>query len=612
MPTTAPATRRQVLTALGTTTALAACAPTIRKWEAAAPGSSPAAVLDGMAEAILSTYPEAATSLGLDDGRRAALKSQLADRSLTGRAAMAEAARRRLAVLEGMTDAPGRLDVAVTRAAHELAVAGYAFPYGDVAVLDPNNNYRNSPYVVAQNVGAFVDIPDLLDSKHTVERPADADAWLLRVQAYARQLTSETERMRHAAGLGVTLPSFLADKAIAQQAGALARPDGEWTVVTSLAGKARAAGLEGRYAERAVSLVRDQVRPALTAQLAELRRQRAGATDTAGVWALPQGEEWYRWALRAATTTNLSPKEIHQRGLDELAELHGRMDPILRAQGLTQGTVGARMAALTADPRFLYPNTEAGRAELLAYINGRIADIRTRLPRAFTNPPKADLVVKRVPVEIEAGAPGGYAAAGAIDGSTPGNYYINLRDTANWPRWSLPTLSYHEGIPGHIFQGEYTYRLPLIRTLVAFNAYSEGWALYAEQLADELGVYDEDPFGRLGYLQSLAFRAARLVVDTGLHDLRWSREKAIQVFVDADGSTEDDLAAEVDRYCAWPGQACGYKIGHSEIVRLRGAAQAALGERYDLRRFDDAVVETGAVPITLLERVVRERVIGGT
>ena len=605
-----PATRRQFLATVAASTALAACDPRIRTWSGAQPGSSPAAALDGMAEAILAEYPESATSLGLDDGRRAALKAQLTDWSATGKQARAEAARRRLAVLDGMTDAPGRLDVAVTRAAHELAVAGYALPYGDVAVLDPNNNYRNSPYVVAQNVGAFVDVPDLLDSKHEVERAADADAWLLRVQSYAGSLEAETERMRHDAGLGVTMPSFLLDKAIAQQSGALARPDGQWTVVSSLAAKARAARLDGRYEARAAALVRERVRPALAAQLAELQRQRAGARDDAGVWALPGGDEWYAWGLRAATTTTLSPKEIHQRGLDELAELHARMDPILRAQGMTRGTVGARMAALTADGRFLYPNTDAGRAELLSYINGRVADVRARLPRAFGTPVKGNLVVKRVPPEIEAGAPGGYAAAGAVDGSTPGNYYINLRDTANWPRWSLPTLSYHEGIPGHIWQGEYTYRLPLIRTLVAFNAYSEGWALYAEQLADELGVYDDDPFGRLGYLQSLAFRAARLVVDTGLHDLRWSRAKAIQVFAEADGSTEDDLAGEVDRYCAWPGQACGYKIGHSEIVRLRAAAQTALGDRYDLKRFDDAVVETGAVPITLLDQVVRERVIG--
>ena len=608
MPTTT--TRRQALAALGSTTALAACAPTIRKWNGPAPGDTPAATLNGMAEAILSEYPESATSLGLDDGRRAALKAQLTDRSLTGKAARAAAARRRLTVLEGMTDAPGSLDVAVTRAAHELAVAGAALPYGDVAVLDPSNNYRNSPFCVAQNVGAFVDVPDLLDSKHTIERAADADAWLLRVQSYAGQLTAETERMRHDAGLGVTMPAFLLDKAIGQQTAALARPDAEWTVVSSLTAKAATARLDGRYAARAAALVRETVRPALAAQLAELQRQRTGARDEAGVWALPQGDEWYAWALKAATTTNLTPKEIHQRGLDELAELHGRMDPILKSQGLTQGTVGARMAALTADKRFLYPNTDAGRAELLAYINGRAADVRARLPRAFGTPVKGNLVVKRVPSEIEAGAPGGYAAAGAVDGSTPGNYYINLRDTANWPRWTLPTLSYHEGIPGHIWQGEYTYRLPLIRTLVAFNAYSEGWALYAEQLADELGVYDDDPFGRLGYLQSFAFRAARLVVDTGLHDLRWSREKAIRVFVEADGSTEDDLAGEVDRYCAWPGQACGYKIGHSEIVRLRAAAQTALGARYDLKAFDDAVVETGAVPITLLDRVVREQVIG--
>jgi uncharacterized protein (DUF885 family) len=217
---------------------------------------------------------------------------------------------------------------------------------------------------------------------------------------------------------------------------------------------------------------------------------------------------------------------------------------------------------------------------------------------------KGNLIIKRVSPAIEAGAPGGYAAAGTIDGSVPGNYYINLRDTSIWPRFALPTLTYHEGIPGHIWQGEYTYSLPLVRSLVAFNAYSEGWALYAEQLADELGVYDEDPVGRLGYLQSLSFRACRLVVDTGLHAKRWTRRQAIDWFVSTNGSSEEEVQSEVDRYCAWPGQACGYKVGHSEINRLRAKAQGALGERFDLRLFDDALVQGGAVPLTLLERVV--------
>ena len=207
-----------------------------------------------------------------------------------------------------------------------------------------------------------------------------------------------------------------------------------------------------------------------------------------------------------------------------------------------------------------------------------------------------------MPVEIEAGAPGGYAGPGTIDGSGPGNYYIKLRDTSIWPRHALPTLSYHEGIPGHIWQGEYTFKLPLVRSLLAFNAYSEGWALYAEQLASELGVYEGDPVGRLGYLQSIAFRACRLVVDTGIHAKRWTREYAINWFATTNGSTVEEVQSEVDRYCAWPGQACGYKVGHSEILRLRDKAKAALGDRFDLRLFDDAVVLGGNVPLTVLGR----------
>jgi uncharacterized protein (DUF885 family) len=268
------------------------------------------------------------------------------------------------------------------------------------------------------------------------------------------------------------------------------------------------------------------------------------------------------------------------------------------------------MTALGKDPRHLFPNTDAGRADILAYVNGRVADVRARLPRAFATLVPGRLIVKRVPVEIEAGAPGGYAAAGTIDGSVPGNYYINLRDTANWPRYALPTLTYHEGIPGHIWQGEYTYRLPLIRSLLAFNAYSEGWALYAEQLAGELGVYEGDPMGRLGYLQSLAFRACRLVVDTGLHSKRWTREQAIRWFSTTNGSPIDEVTSEVDRYCAWPGQACGYKVGHSEINRLREKASTALGPRYDLRLFNDAVVKAGGVPLTVLEQVVDSYIAG--
>jgi uncharacterized protein (DUF885 family) len=259
----------------------------------------------------------------------------------------------------------------------------------------------------------------------------------------------------------------------------------------------------------------------------------------------------------------------------------------------------------------LYPDSDAGRAELLAYLNGRVADVRQRLPRAFATLVPGNLVIKRVPPDIQDGAPGGYASAGTIDGKVPGQYYINLRTTSEWPRFSLPTLTYHEGIPGHVWQGEYANRLPLIRSLLAFNAYSEGWALYAEQLADELGVYDGDPLGELGYLQSMNFRACRLVVDTGLHAMRWTREQGIEYFVVNNGDDPAARAAEVERYCAMPGQACGYKIGHLSINRLRDKARAALGPRYDLRRFDDALVVGGSVPMTLLDTVIDRFIAAG-
>jgi uncharacterized protein (DUF885 family) len=280
------------------------------------------------------------------------------------------------------------------------------------------------------------------------------------------------------------------------------------------------------------------------------------------------------------------------------------MDGLLRRQGLTKGTVGERMAALGKDPRFLFLNNDAGRADLLAYLNNIVARVRERLPKAFAMQQKADLVIKRVPPEIEAGAPDGYEQDGTIDGSRPASYYINLRDTGNWPKFSLPTLTFHEGVPGHVWQGTFVHALPTIRSQLMFNAYVEGWALYAEQLGDELGMYDDDPFGRLGYLQSIQFRACRLVVDTGMHAKRWSRDKAIQWMVENNGNPVDSARGEIDRYCAWPGQACGYQIGHLHIDALRSRAKAALGERFDLRTFNDALLTSGSLPLELLDGVI--------
>jgi uncharacterized protein (DUF885 family) len=282
------------------------------------------------------------------------------------------------------------------------------------------------------------------------------------------------------------------------------------------------------------------------------------------------------------------------------------MDAILKSQGLTQGTVGERMTALGKEPRFRFEESDAGRAKLMEYLHARVADMRKRLPRAFATLVPGFFEIKRMAPEVEPGAPGAYGGPGTIDGKVPGKFWINLHTLKVFTTYNTPTLTYHESIPGHVWQGEYTFKLPLARSLLAFNAYSEGWALYAEQLANELGVYDDDPFGRLGYLQSISFRACRLVVDTGLHAKRWTRQQAIDWFASTNGSSVEEVSGEVDRYCAWPGQACGYKVGHSEINRLRAKAKVALGTRFDFRRFNDAVVTGGGVPMLTLARAIDE------
>ncbi len=593
-------TRREFMLATG-----AALAASRSFAQASSDGDAERLVAE-IAEELLADYPESATSLGIDAGTRVALKSKLQDRSPAGQQAIAQRVARRLEKLTAIDTAAlgdaARIDVDVVRTAHEFAQEGFAFPYGDVALLNSNWSYRNAPYVVAQNTGAFLEIPSMLDEQHTVATPEDAEAYLARLEAYAGQIDGETERLRSAAAKNVIAPNFLLDKTLGQLRQARSGKVADWALVQSLA--KRTGSMTGDFAARAAKLAADKVAPALDRQYAELLEHRRRATSDAGVWKLPRGDEYYAWTLRAGTTTRMTPDEIHRRGREELRELQARMDSILRKEGLTQGTVGQRMTALGKDPRFTFAENDEGRARLMAFLNARVADMRTRLPRAFNTLVPGNFEIKRMAPEVEPGAPGAYGGPGSIDGKVPGKFWINMLRMGVFTTYNTPTLTYHESLPGHVWQGEYTFKLPLVRSLLAFNAYSEGWALYAEQLADELGVYDEDPFGRLGYLQSIAFRACRLVVDTGLHAKRWTRQQAIDWFASTNGSTVDEVAGEVDRYCAWPGQACGYKVGHSEINRLRTRAQKALGRKFDFRKFNDAVVTGGGVPMLTLGRSI--------
>ena len=603
-------TRRQAIAALGCSTTvplMIACNRKPGSSHPATPASHDAAarvLLDQIGDGLLRLSPETATSLGIDTNARQGLRSQLADRSAEGQQQIASLLRSDLARANAVDTArlphATRTSLEVVRSAYATALEGFAMPYGDV----PVGGWRITPYVVIQNVGAYLDVPRFLDADHRIETAADAEAYLSRLQSFARQADGELGRIKAARSKGLVPPAFLIDKALAQLALSITGARSGGALVESI--QRRTKNIPGPWADRARDIAAKEIAPALERQLAELQAQRTMATDDPGVWARPHGEAYYRWALKASTTTAMSPDEIHEMGRRELEALHARMDEILKIVGYTTGTVGARMQALAKDKRYQFPEGDPGRAEIMAFIEERLQWIRAQMPRAFDTVVTPNMEVKRLPPEEEPGAPGAYGGAGSIDGAIPGRFWINLRTTDLHSKYSLADLTFHEAIPGHIWQGEYTHQMPLIRQMLAFNAYSEGWALYAEQLADELGAYEREPVGRLGYLQSLAFRACRLVVDTGLHAKRWTRAQAVQYFVDVNGSNPLEVASEVDRYCAWPGQACGYKVGHTEINRQRDKATNALGPAFSGKAFNDTVVLGGNVPLDVLAKNVDE------
>ena len=602
-------TRREALAALASSAGLPLMAGCTRE-----PASTPSpsteadttALLDDIANNLLRLTPETATSLGIDTGARADLRAQLTDRSTEGLQRIANQLRRDLeranAFDASRLSHPTRTSFDVVRSAYATAVDGFALPYGDV----PVGGWRITPYVVIQNVGAYLDIPRFLDSDHRIESASDAEAYLARLQSYAKQLDGELGRTQMARAKGLVPPAFLIEKALGQMSLSAKSAREGGTLVESI--ERRTKDIPGNWAERARGIASKEIAPALERQIAELKGQLAKATNEAGMWARPNGEEYYRWALKASTTTDMTPDEVHELGQSELKRLHGEMDAILKSAGYSQGTVGERMKALANDRRYQFPEGDKGRAEIMAFIEDRLDWIRSQMPRAFNTVVNPNMEVKRLPPEEEPGAPGAYGGAGSIDGKIPGRYWINLRTTSLHSKYSLADLTFHEAIPGHIWQGEYTHQMPLIRQMLGFNAYSEGWALYAEQLADELGAFDKDPIGRLGYLQSIAFRACRLVVDTGLHAKRWTREQGVQYFVDVNGSNPLEVASEVDRYCSWPGQACGYKVGHSEINRQRDLTKTALGSKFDVKAFNDTVVLGGNVPLDVLAKNVEEHI----
>ncbi|KTT98175.1 twin-arginine translocation pathway signal [Sphingomonas yabuuchiae] len=559
---------------------------------------------------MLELVPERATTLGVDTGAHADLRRRLEDRSPAGITArqrfLTDSLKQVARVPRTGLDPATLTSLAVVESAFRTALDGMALPYGVATIGD----WRNTPYAVIQNVGAWLDVPQMLDGDQPVRDKADAEAYLARLAAMPAQLEGETVRIRQAREQGLVPPSFLLDKTIKGMTGTIAeaaKADGP--LIGPLARKTTA--VPGDWTKRAAQIVRSTIVPALERQLAELQAQRSVAIAAPGMNVRPHGPEWYAWGLRAGTTTRRSAADLHAMGKARLADLQAQMDTILRSQGLTQGSVAERAIAYQKRPGIGFPDGDEGRRQIVAYMQGRIDAIRPRLPDAFRRLARGNLEIRRMPVAQEPGAPAAYGGPGTIDGSVPGKVWVNLGDPSIHNRVTIPDLVYHEGIPGHVWQGEYAQKLPLIRSILAFNAYSEGWALYSEQLADELGMYRDDPAGRLGYLMGLAWRAVRLIVDTGIHAIGWSRDKALAEFIAATGLPRSNAESEVDRYCSWPGQACGYEVGRAEIVSQRTRAQKALGPRYDLRDFDQAVVDGGNVPLNVLAENVT-RYIDGT
>ena len=604
--------RRQFLAATGSLlTAFVASSHRSAALAAEAPAGDAAARLDALFDVFmderLRKNPQQLTTLGLDKGKYAWAKGKLTEASLQSlREYKQENASQlqRLQAFDGSSVRGRDLASYDTVAFQMETIAGTAaFEYGDV------RGYI-VPYAVSQLTGAYQSVPTFLDRQHQIADKDDAEAYLARLRAFAVVLEQETERVRHDAALKVTPPDFLIDRALGQMSSLRSAPPADSILATSVATRTQKLALAGDYGTQAARIVETEIYPALERQMKALSELRSGAVHEAGIARLPDGGALYQVALRASTTTDMTAEEVHRLGLEQAKELDAKMDALLRSQGHRRGTVAERVQALSKDPQYLYPDTDAGRQQILDYCNSLIRALQPQLPKYFRILPKAPVEVRRVPAYTEAGAPGGYYQPPSLDGSRPGAFYINLRDTREWPRWSLPTLVYHESEPGHHFQLALVIEmtsLPLIRKAGGgFSANTEGWALYAEQLCDEMGLYDQDPLARLGMLRAAIFRAARCVVDTGLHVKRWSREQAIDYMVSTTGNDRTAMTTEVERYCTWPGQATSYKVGHTRWLKLRAEARRRLGTKFDIRDFHDAGLTAAPMPLSVLERVIDE------
>ena len=470
-----------------------------------------------------------------------------------------------------------------------------------------------SPFIVNQINGPLLDIPRYLQESQPVNSLQDAEDYLARLAAFDKLMTGIGEKLASDAESGWIAPRVILQGAL-DYIGRFTEPEPRSHALVANFAK-RLEGVSDLSTDRRQALVEraeigvaETVYPAFRAIADATRTLLARAPSESGIWAQPRGEQYYRDAIRFLGDSDLDADEIHAVGLAEIERIEQAMDALLRQEGYNRGSVGERMVALSEEERFLYADSPEGRQTLLADLNQQIEDMTALMAPWFKTTPPYAVEVRAFPEDIQEGMPGGQYQSPPLDGSTPGIYWINLRDMQAVPSFALKTLTYHEANPGHHWQIALNLAqedFPFLRRMSPYNAYAEGWALYAEQVAAELGVYDDDPFGDLGRLQDEMFRAVRLVVDTGLHHKRWTREQAIAFMSEATGKPASEVVAEIERYMTWPGQALGYKLGMLKILALREQAKSALGEKFDLAGFHDLLLLGGAMPMAVLEQRVQ-------
>jgi uncharacterized protein (DUF885 family) len=569
-------------------------------------------LLDRQAIAFALDHPQELTQVGVVDGGWFDFHSGKLDRySLEERAKSYDRVRANEAEIKAWDrsklNPQEQLSYDIVLWSYDRALANEKYPWlganGDVYPINPA-------------FGIQKNLPNFLLSSHRIANAKLAHRYVDRLRAMGEVLDAVTADVDLQANEGLIAPDFIVDGNIDQMKALVAPDPAKNALVTNLAGKTATLGMD--EAERkqliadATAAVRDTVYPAYRRMIAEEQKLRPRATHDAGLWRLKGGADYYADQLKRLTSTDMTPDEIHAYGLAEVARISAEADGVLKSVGLNDGTVGERLDKLMSDPRFLYPNTDAGRAQMLDHYKQLLGHVRAVLPKYFERLPKSELDVQRVPVFAEKGSAGAYYEPPSLDGGRPGVFFANLRNVAETPMWAMPTLAYHEGIPGHHLQIATAIEvegLPLLRRFQFLPAFSEGWALYAEHLAKDIGLYDGDPYGDLGRLQAELFRATRLVVDTGMHAKHWSREQAIDYMHKTTGMALSDVTAEIERYVVWPGQACSYKIGMKTILELREQAKAALGPRFDLKQFHALLLENGAMPLWLLEKNVDQWIV---